>query len=111
VLGSLFDAGYRSHMIVSGLPHALAAKAKESFAVALRLPEPIAGHARDAFASGLHISLLAGAGAALAAAIGSFLLLASGRELTPADTGASVHDDPTNQVSGPRLELAPDASR
>jgi EmrB/QacA subfamily drug resistance transporter len=76
VLGSLFDAGYRSHMTVSGLPPALAAKAKDSFAVALRLPEPIAEHARNAFASGLHISLLAGAGAALTAAIISFLLLA-----------------------------------
>lgn len=74
VLGSLFDAGYRSHMNVSGLPPALAAKAKDSFAIALRLPEPIASHARNAFSSGLHISLLAGAGAALAAAVIAYLL-------------------------------------
>jgi EmrB/QacA subfamily drug resistance transporter len=74
VLGSLFDAGFRSHMVVTGLSPALAAKAKDSFAIALRLPEPTATHARNAFASGLHISLLAGAGAALAAALIAYVL-------------------------------------
>lgn len=75
VIGSLLTAGYQSHLNVSGLPAAIADKAQSSFAVGIHLGNPVADHARTAFVSGMHLALLAGAGAAVLAAIVVAMLL------------------------------------
>ena len=75
VIGSLLTAGYQSHLNVSGLPAAIADKARSSFAVGIHLGNPVADHARTAFVSGMHLALLAGAGAAVLAAIVVAVLL------------------------------------
>ena len=55
----------------------MANKARDSFAVGIHLGEPVASHAQSAFVSGMHLALLAGAGAALLAAIVVVRLLGS----------------------------------
>jgi EmrB/QacA subfamily drug resistance transporter len=77
VIGSLLTAGYRSHLVVTGLPTAIAGKARDSFAVGIHLGEPVASHAQSAFVSGMHLALLVGAGAALFAALVVVRLLGS----------------------------------
>jgi MFS family permease len=84
VLGSLLTAGYRSHLHLPGLPAAIVAKARDSFAIGVHIGSPVTQHAQSAFVSGMHVALLAGAGAALFAAIAvGWLLSGRGSELMP----------------------------
>jgi MFS family permease len=85
VIGSLLTAGYRSHLVVTGLPAAVAGKARDSFAVGIHLGQPVASHAQSAFVSGMHLALLVGAGAALFAALVVVRLLGSRDSVVPAD--------------------------
>jgi MFS family permease len=75
VIGSALTATYRNHLSLPGLPAGIAGKARASFAVAIHLEGPLATRAVTAFTDGLRIALLAGAGAALLAAIVIALLL------------------------------------
>ena len=77
VVGSVLAATYRSHLDLTGTPAPLAARARESYALAAHLGQPIAGHAEMAFTSGMQAALLCAAGAALAAAAGVLVLLGS----------------------------------
>ncbi len=88
VIGSVLAAGYRSHLAVTGLPAAVASKARDSFAVGIHLGGPAADHARIAFVSGMHMAILVGAAAALLAALVVGRLLGPRGAAHPAD-GAS----------------------
>ena len=76
VIGSILAAVYSANVDTTGLPADTADKVKSSFAVAEQLPAPIPDHAQTAFIDGMHVSLLAAAGAALAASAIVALLLA-----------------------------------
>ncbi len=69
VIGSILTAGYRNHLHLPGLPPALSAKARDSFAVGVHLGDPVTSAAQTAFVSGMHIAMFCGAGAALLAAV------------------------------------------
>ena len=69
VLGSIATAIYRSHLSLPFLPAAELDKIKDSFAVAAHLGGPIATQANSAFVDGIHVALLAAAGAAVLAAV------------------------------------------
>jgi hypothetical protein len=104
VIGSLLAAGYRSHLVVSGLPAAVANKARDSFAVGIHLGGPTAEHARSAFISGMHVAVLVGAGAALVAAAVVVRLLGSRHRALPADGTTPERDevDADRMVALPR---------
>ena len=91
VVGSILAATYRSNLDLTGAPAPLAARARESYALAAHLGQPIAGHAQTAFTSGMQAALLCAAGAALAAAAGVLVLLgAKGRSTADAPTTDSL---------------------
>jgi EmrB/QacA subfamily drug resistance transporter len=83
VMASVLTSTYQSHLRVSHLPAAVAAKARASVAVATHLGPAVAGPAHTAFADGLHLALLIAAGFAAAAAIAVATLL-RGRFSSPA---------------------------
>jgi EmrB/QacA subfamily drug resistance transporter len=101
VIGSVLTAGYRSHLVVTGLPSAVAGKARDSFAVGIHLGEPVASHAQSAFVSGMHLALLVGAGAALFAALVIFRLLGSRGSQEPAEGGTAEHDRGSERLAVP----------
>lgn len=84
VIGSILTSTYSSHVNLAGLPGAVAAKAKASFAVASHLGAPFAARADTAFVSAMHLALLAAAGAALLAAVAVVILLGRRRNGAPA---------------------------
>ena len=100
VIGSVLTAGYRSHLVVTGLPSAVAGRARDSFAVGIHLGGPVASHAQSAFVSGMHLALLVGAGAALFAAVVVFRLLGS-RDAQPAPEGEAEHDSGSERLAVP----------
>jgi EmrB/QacA subfamily drug resistance transporter len=61
VLGSVLQSTYRGQLDTTGLPPALADKARESLALAARLGPDVAGSARGAFVDGMQLALLIGA--------------------------------------------------
>jgi hypothetical protein len=75
VAGSVLTSVYRSSFVLpstGGAPsgsEGLAAQAEESFAIAAHLGGPLAQAGTSAFVDGLHLALLIGSGAALAAAL------------------------------------------
>lgn len=75
VIGSILTALYSSHVNLAGLPGAIAAKVKGSYAVASMLPAPVPDRAHEAFVSAMHVALLTASGAALVAAAGVAILL------------------------------------
>lgn len=83
VIGSILASTYSSQVNLAGLPAQLAAKVKASYAIASQLGAGVAGRAQPAFVSGMHLALLAAAGAALLAALGAALL--GGRRSRRAD--------------------------
>jgi EmrB/QacA subfamily drug resistance transporter len=68
VLGSVLQSVYRSNLDVSGLPAPAAEQARSSLALAAHLGPQVAASAESAFVDGLHVALLVGACALLAAA-------------------------------------------
>ena len=80
VIGSILSAVYSSSVKLGGLPPTVAAKVKDSYAIASTLPAPIPARAHEAFVSAMHVALLSAAGAALLAAVGVAVLL--GRRAT-----------------------------
>ena len=91
VIGSILAAVYSANVDTTGLSADTADRVKSSFAVAEQLPPPIPDHAQTAFIEGMHISLLAAAGAALAASAIVALLLARASETKKArHTGDSA---------------------
>jgi EmrB/QacA subfamily drug resistance transporter len=101
VIGSLLTAGYRDNLNLPGVPADLADKARDSFAVAVHAGGPVATQAHSAFVDGMHVGLLAAAGAALAAAVTVGLLLRR-----PEPAGATAADqsaaaEPSVVVGGP----------
>ena len=75
VIGSILTSTYSSHVNLTGLPSAIAANVKASYAVASQLGSTISSRADTAFVSAMHIALLAAAGIALLAAVGAAILL------------------------------------
>ena len=75
VLSSFLTATYQSHLHLTGLPAAQAARARSSVAVATHLGGTVATQAQHAFADGLHVALLIAAGIVLAAAVAVAALL------------------------------------
>jgi EmrB/QacA subfamily drug resistance transporter len=75
VAGSVLTSVYRSSFVIPAIGDApsgsagLVAKAEESFAIAAHLGGPLAQAGTSAFVDGLHLALLIGSGAALAAAL------------------------------------------
>jgi EmrB/QacA subfamily drug resistance transporter len=68
VLGSVLQSGYRTNLDVTGLPAPAAEQARSSLALATHLGPRVAASAESAFVDGLHIALVVGAVALLAAA-------------------------------------------
>jgi EmrB/QacA subfamily drug resistance transporter len=68
VLGSVLQSVYRTNLDVSGLPAPAAEQARSSLALAAHLGPQVAASAQTAFVDGLHVALLVGAGALVAAA-------------------------------------------
>jgi EmrB/QacA subfamily drug resistance transporter len=101
VIGSVLTAGYRSHLVVTGLPSAVAGKARDSFAVGIHLGEPVASHAQSAFVSGMNLALLVGAGAALFAALVIFRLLGSRGSQEATEGGTAEHDSGSERLAVP----------
>jgi EmrB/QacA subfamily drug resistance transporter len=75
VIGSILTALYSAHVNLAGLPGAIAAKVKGSYAIASMLPAPVPDRAHEAFVSAMHVALLTASGAALLAAAGVIILL------------------------------------
>jgi EmrB/QacA subfamily drug resistance transporter len=75
VLASILTAAYQSHLQLTGLPAAQAARARSSVAVASHLGGAVAAHAQDAFADGMHLALRIAAGIVILAAIAVAALL------------------------------------
>jgi EmrB/QacA subfamily drug resistance transporter len=73
VLGSILDATYRDHLHLPGVPMAIAAKARDSFAVAAHLGGTVSVNAHSAFLSGMHVAML---GAAIASALAAVTVAA-----------------------------------
>jgi EmrB/QacA subfamily drug resistance transporter len=82
VIGSVLSDGYRSHLHLTGVPAPVAAKARESLAVAAHAGGSVAAQAKSAFVDGIHGALIVGSGAALGAAIAVAVLLAGSRSRT-----------------------------
>jgi EmrB/QacA subfamily drug resistance transporter len=70
VLGSVLQSVYRSNLDVTGLPAPAAEQARSSLALAAHLGPQVAASAESAFVDGLHVALVVGAVALVAAAIG-----------------------------------------
>ncbi|MGH8890845.1 MAG: MFS transporter [Acidothermaceae bacterium] len=75
VLGSVLNAGYRSHLQLTGVTPAVADKARTSIGVAAKLGGNVLQQARSAFISGMHEALVCGSIAAVVAAIAVAVLL------------------------------------
>ncbi|MCW2784353.1 MAG: qacA 3 [Marmoricola sp.] len=75
VIGSIMTAVYRSHLDLTGVPTSVAAKARDSLALAAHFGGPVAARANSAFIDGIHAALLASAGAAVVASLIVFALL------------------------------------
>jgi MFS transporter, DHA2 family, multidrug resistance protein len=97
VLGSLLSAGYRARVDVAGLPPSAAGAARDRLdggaEVARRLHDTgLLRSARSAFVHGMDLTLVAGAGLMLAAALFAVLVLPRGRAATDAVGGQSEHE-------------------
>jgi EmrB/QacA subfamily drug resistance transporter len=90
VIGSILAAVYGANVDTTGLSAETADTVQSSFAVAEQLPPPIPDHAQTAFIDGMQISLLAAAGAALAASALVALLLGRASETKARETGDSA---------------------
>jgi MFS family permease len=89
VVGSIVTAAYRASLHLTGIPPALASRARGSFALALHVGGPVRAAASSAFVDGIHAGLLCAAGAALLAAITVTVLLSPAlRRRQPAGSGA-----------------------
>jgi EmrB/QacA subfamily drug resistance transporter len=75
VLASVLTAAYQSHLHLTHLPAAEAAKARASVAVAAHFGGAVVDQAQHAFADGMHLALLIAAGIAISAAIAIAALL------------------------------------
>jgi MFS family permease len=69
VLGSVLQSVYRDNLDVTGLPGPAADQARSSLALATHLGPQVAASAQTAFVDGLHVALVVGAVALVAAAI------------------------------------------
>lgn len=97
VLGSVLSSGYRGRVDVTGLPPAAAEAARDKvgggLAVAERLHDPRLLHsARAAFPHGMDLTLLAGAGTMVVAALLAVILLPRRGADEPAGNGQSAHE-------------------
>jgi EmrB/QacA subfamily drug resistance transporter len=90
VIGSILTGTYSNRVNVAGLSSELAAKVKQSFAVAAHLTPPIPNRASAAFLTAMHLALLTAAGAALMAAVVVTLLLAKSSRSPAAEHGANA---------------------
>lgn len=91
VLASLLDGAYRASLqLPPGMPARVAEAAQSSLAAATRIGGVVVGPARSAFVDGLHVALLAAAGAALLAAGAVALLLHWPGHGAPAGKGSAV---------------------
>jgi MFS family permease len=78
VIGSIVTAVYRSNLQLTGVPAALASKARGSFALAIHAGGPVKATAASAFTDGIHTGLLCASAAAIIAAITVAVLLPGG---------------------------------
>jgi EmrB/QacA subfamily drug resistance transporter len=76
VIGSILTSTYSSHVDLGGLPGTVAAEVRRSYAAASRFGTEVSDRAHTAFVSAMHVALLTGAGAVLAAAVATLVLLA-----------------------------------
>lgn len=92
VIGSVLASSYSSHLDVAGLSSRLAARAKDSVAIASHLGGTISTRADAAFVSAMHIALLTAAGVALTAAAVVVVLLSrrSASVVKPSDNVVSL---------------------
>lgn len=77
VIGSVLTATYRSHLHLSRVSAAVAAKARGSFGVAAHLGGTVTTAAQSAFVSGMHTALYFASGAALLGAVVVAIMLRS----------------------------------
>jgi EmrB/QacA subfamily drug resistance transporter len=90
VIGSIVTATYRTSLHPTGIPPALASRARGSFALAIHAGSPIRAAASNAFTDGIHTGLLYAAAAALLAAITVTVLLSPAlRRRHPVGGGAT----------------------
>jgi EmrB/QacA subfamily drug resistance transporter len=94
VLGSILDATYRSRLHLPGVPAVIAAKARDSFAVAAHLGGSVSVNAHSAFLSGMHVAMLGAAIASALAAVAVATLLRS-----QADAGGETPPLPAQRDS------------
>jgi MFS family permease len=87
VVGSVVTGVYRSSLHLTGVPAALAGRARDSFALAIHAGGPLRATASSAFVTGIHTGLLYAAGAALIAAFSVLVLLSAGRGQAQRSTG------------------------
>ena len=92
VIGSIMAAVYRSHLTVTGVPTTVLDHARGSLAVASRLGGPVSVQADTAFIDGIHVALLAAAGAAVLAALAVAALLPRRAIITGTDCDADSYD-------------------
>lgn len=69
VLGSVLQSTYRSHLHLTGLPEAVAERARSSLALASRIDPTTAHQAQTAFTDGMHSALISAAVAVAIAAL------------------------------------------
>jgi hypothetical protein len=111
VLGTVLSSVYRSHLVVTGLPDAVAAAAKSSVVAGVAIAEkagsaPLLESVRHAFVSGMDALLWVCAGIALVSAILAVIFLPRRTDGGEARTaGAGVADDVADEKGPQRAEL------
>src|SRR6476619_3623847 len=111
VLGTVLSSVYRSHLVVTGLPDAVAAAAKSSVVAGVAVADKLGSAAlldsvRHAFVSGMDALLWVCAGIALVSAILAVIFLPRRTDGGEARTaGAGVADDVADEKGPQRAEL------
>jgi hypothetical protein len=110
VLGTVLSSVYRSHLVVTGLPDAVASAAKSSVVAGVAIAHkagsvPLLDSVRHAFVAGMDTMLWACAGIALASAILAVIFLPRRADGAVRTANAGAADDVTDASSPERAEL------
>jgi hypothetical protein len=110
VLGTVLSSVYRSHLVVTGLPDAVASAAKSSVVAGVAIAHkagsvPLLESVRHAFVTGMDTMLWACAGIALASAILAVIFLPRRTEVAGQTANAGAAADVADEKSPERAEL------